>query len=58
MDNKNINSNPNPESKQNNSDARALWIVQFTTIFCEVCVDEVFQGNRPNTLHKNRLEEH
>jgi hypothetical protein len=44
-----MNSNPNPESKQSNSDARALWTVQFTTIFCEVCVDEVFQDNRLNT---------
>jgi hypothetical protein len=42
-------SNLNPESKQNNSDARALWTVQFSTIFCEVYVDEVFQDNQPNT---------
>jgi hypothetical protein len=44
-----MKSNPNSESKQSNSDARALWTVQFTTIFCEVYVDGVFNGNRPNT---------
>jgi hypothetical protein len=49
MDNKNMNFNPNFESKQSNSNARALWTVRFTKIFCEVCVDEVYQGNRPNT---------
>jgi hypothetical protein len=54
MDNKNMNSNSNSESKQSNSDARALWTVQFTTIFCEVCVDEVFKGNRPN-IHFTKI---
>jgi hypothetical protein len=49
MDKKNMISNPNPESKQSNSDARVLWTPRFTTVFCEVCVDEVFQSNRPNS---------
>ena len=48
MDKQNMISNPNPESKQSNSNARALQTSQFTMIFCELCVDEVFQGNRPN----------
>jgi hypothetical protein len=49
MDNQNTISNHTPaKSKQSNTDARALWTSQFTTIFCELYVDEVFQGNRPN----------
>jgi hypothetical protein len=42
-------SNPNPEPSQMNSIARATWTSQLTTKFCEVCVDEVLRGNRPNT---------
>jgi hypothetical protein len=50
MDKQNTISKPNiAEAKQSSSDAKALWTSQFTTIFCELCVDEVFQGNRPNT---------
>jgi hypothetical protein len=48
MDKKNMISNSNLESKQSNTDARALWTPRFTTVFCEVCVDEVFQDNRLN----------
>jgi hypothetical protein len=43
-----MNSNLNSESKQSISNAIALWTVQFTTIYCEFCVDKVFQGNQPN----------
>ena len=42
-------SNPNPQPSQMNSIARATWTSQLTTSFCEVCVDEVLRGNRPNT---------
>ncbi|KAL4638818.1 hypothetical protein ACB092_03G174300 [Castanea dentata] len=34
---------------QNSSNVRAQWPSTVTTIFCEVCVDEVFKGNRLNT---------
>ena len=42
-------SNPNTKQSQNSSNVRVQWLSKVTTIFCEVCVDQVFKGNRFNT---------
>ena len=49
-------SNPIPKSSKNNSNARAQWTQQQTTIFCEPCVYEVGWRNIEAAFKKNTIK--